>query len=118
VESAVSSSDTTGPGDAAGFDVGFGAPYRTSFASGGPTSAGGFGYTSDGSLRDCIPYTMLMCGYTETFNLHVQVYMYQNPARVPYALPPGGGWWQFQGRWFKDVWTGACTNKVCVVRFH
>lgn len=115
---AASSSDSTGPGSAFGFDVSFKIPYRTSFQSGGRVKAGEFGYTSKGRLRDCIPYTTVLCSDSENFKVHVHVAMYRSPAHVPYRLPPGKGWFSFKGRWFKVSWTHACTNKVCGVRFH
>lgn len=115
---ATSSSDTTGPGDAAGFDIDFNTPYRTSFNSGGPTTAGGFGYTSKGRLRDCIPYTTTWCSDSEDFMVHAHVDMFRNPDRIPYALPTGTGWFAFHGRWFRVIWSHACTNSVCGVKFH
>lgn len=112
------SSDTTGPGDGAGFDVSFHNPVTTTFNSGGPVSAGLAGYTAKGRLRDCIPYLTVWCSDSEDFAESVRVEMYAYPDRIPYALPAGSGWFAFKGRWFRVSWGAKCTNSVCGVKFH
>lgn len=103
--------DTTGPGDASGFDLHFGGTFRTSFNSGG-FSGGTIGYMSKDTLRDCLPYILTFCGSTETYYVHGQATM--QSALVTRASSSSD--LVVHGRVFKMTWVWKCTNSVCGVR--
>ena len=115
-----SSEDDTAPGNAAGFVVTVGQPYRTSFVAGG-YSGGGFGYNTKGSLKTCASHwTHILCSITEKWTMHTHVSMLNAIYHTAYAGYHnfGGGKFSLHHRIFTIKWTWACTSKVCGVKLH
>jgi hypothetical protein len=87
-------SGVTGPGTTAGFVVRYGLAYRT---SSGSTSAH---YTSNGSLKDCVPYFLTFCSRAE--NIFVNSAVGMQPTIV---VRPGPGQLKIGSRVFTFSFT-------------
>jgi hypothetical protein len=109
--SAAVDGNTTGPGDASGFDLHFGSAGRDYFDGGG-FNGGAVGYTTNDSLRDCVPYVLTFCSNSENYYVHSRVDML-NGLNV---RATDSSEMVIHGRVFKWGWWWACTNSACGVR--
>lgn len=101
--------ETTGPGDAANFDVNATDPAQTAFNSGDRNHIGYTRYSSRITDRECAPFHAgNVCSLTENVHVWLSVRML-----VGYIWAPASNRFKIGSRWFQ--WNNGhyCTTKLC-----